>query len=739
VPGVFEVWGRHGFPAPGTYFLEVRVFEDEVYSRGSAVSTVTLAQPTWPPLNDAWVRLYCDGSEVFGTGDPPLDFNVLDQNVETLGTTVRAEAGDALSNVIVGRYSGGAGATATAQVKWEPNGPWEAADATGGVITGSHTYTQSGSYAVSVILELHDTYVTGDPVLQECYPTPRVRSFLIMSGATIETPEPSINTSAVVIGVGQTVSASDLFAANDLADNAVAMIEWGDGDQSLVEFVNGLPDGSHQYDVDGFLTARITVRQGERVVVTCAHVTVEPSEAYALPLIPLDARSTALENENLLDAGIVLARITDTNPRHIGGLHDVLISWGDGTSSLGRIQWESGTTFTIKGDHSYAHSGAYGLRFHYRDQFDEVTFHGTIVVTAKSLVGQSIQSNAAVAVEREQWLVGEFEIDDAATISRQYRAAVDWGDGVRGNAEVSGAAGAFTVWGEHTYYQPGTFEVTVLVEDGYGVQEAVTIISTMEVAEAGAGKVTPINVVEFELLDWYESASGGGPGEPPPPAMGKSGIPLEKVDVVRGTGGLWRESKTGDLYKSRKENGTGTDDDGDTKILVAYWPNGEPAKTDGGDLPGVPAVSHEMRIIWGDPKLDSIDAVDAEFQIAWPAITRMVADHLYEVDTYGASGAPHPLTGRVYGVDITRELDVADVTQTQPVIHGFEDYALDDVMLLTFTKAEFNETDTVAHINWGDGSHDTAQVIENPDHTLAVRLDHVYTCAISHNPGQSGD
>jgi hypothetical protein len=38
-----------------------------------------------------------------------------------------------------------------------------------------------------------------------------------------------------------------------------------------------------------------------------------------------------------------------------------------------------------------------------------------------------------------------------------------------------------------------------------------------------------------------------------------------------------RETKTGDLYKGRKKNRTGTNDDGDTKILYAYWTKGEPA------------------------------------------------------------------------------------------------------------------------------------------------------------------
>jgi hypothetical protein len=52
-----------------------------------------------------------------------------------------------------------------------------------------------------------------------------------------------------------------------------------------------------------------------------------------------------------------------------------------------------------------------------------------------------------------------------------YRAAVDWGDGSRGNGTVAAdAAGGPTVSANHTYAQPGSYTVAVTVTDYGGAQ-----------------------------------------------------------------------------------------------------------------------------------------------------------------------------------------------------------------------------------------------------------------------------
>jgi len=168
----FQVRGHHGFPTPGAYQIDVRVLENE-HSRAAATSTVTIGQPPppWPPLYDTWIRMYCDGSSVMGTGGQPLDFNVLDQTVRTFGTTVRGDAGEALNSVVLASYTfldaGRTPATATATVQWTPGGDWEPATVSGGTVMGSHTYATPGSWAIVFRAPVDDVQRAAAPTFND--------------------------------------------------------------------------------------------------------------------------------------------------------------------------------------------------------------------------------------------------------------------------------------------------------------------------------------------------------------------------------------------------------------------------------------------------------------------------------------------------------------------------------------------------------------------------------------------
>ncbi len=235
--GVFSVRGRHTFPAPGTYPIIVEISEDQ-HSRDSAVSSVVIGTPTVPPLGQIWSRMYCDGSTLIGTGNPPLDFNVLNQTVRGLGTTLEGQPGVAFVNAVVGsfEYENEAGAALSALVRWEAGGNWESATVAGGHIVGTHTYTAPGSYPIEVVLVLDDTYRALDEVTQLCTTYPRQRTVNIYSGATIVTPSPVVTTHAKTVSAGSSFAAKDLVTAAGLTAKAVAIVEWGDGTQSLDDF-----------------------------------------------------------------------------------------------------------------------------------------------------------------------------------------------------------------------------------------------------------------------------------------------------------------------------------------------------------------------------------------------------------------------------------------------------------------------------------------------------------------------
>ena len=95
---------------------------------------------------------------------------------------------------------------------------------------------------------------------------------------------------------------------------------------------------------------------------------------------------------------------------------------------------------------------------------------------------------------------------------------------------------------------------------------------------------------------------------------------------------MWRYVDTKVVYvgPSGKDDGTVAKQDGggDTKIIYSDWVGDKSMMSDGSDLPGTPAVSHEMRILWDDGTPDSIDAIDATFDMVTPAIAPMRARHV---------------------------------------------------------------------------------------------------------------
>jgi hypothetical protein len=78
-----------------------------------------------------------------------------------------------------------------------------------------------------------------------------------------------------------------------------------------------------------------------------------------------------------------------------------------------------------------------------------------------------------------------FSDSDPNSNAGHFTASIDWGDGTRGAAQVTTAAsGGFTVSGAHTYATPGTFTVTIAVQDLGGAKR--TFHTTATVAAASS-------------------------------------------------------------------------------------------------------------------------------------------------------------------------------------------------------------------------------------------------------------
>src|SRR4029077_11127170 len=84
-----------------------------------------------------------------------------------------------------------------------------------------------------------------------------------------------------------------------------------------------------------------------------------------------------------------------------------------------------------------------------------------------------------------------------------YTTTINWGDGTSSTATISQSGNTFSVQGNHTYGQTGTFSVTVVIVHDNAPQTTTT-------APATISTTTPsgvVNFVDFETGDFSQTAN----------------------------------------------------------------------------------------------------------------------------------------------------------------------------------------------------------------------------------------
>jgi hypothetical protein len=89
--------------------------------------------------------------------------------------------------------------------------------------------------------------------------------------------------------------------------------------------------------------------------------------------------------------------------------------------------------------------------------------------------------------------VATFEDDNPAASPADFNASIDWGDGTSTTAGTIGSASAaFTVLGQHTYADEGTFTVTVTINDNPPGSGTATVTDTATVSESDSLSGSPV-------------------------------------------------------------------------------------------------------------------------------------------------------------------------------------------------------------------------------------------------------
>jgi fibronectin-binding autotransporter adhesin len=159
------------------------------------------------------------------------------------------------------------------------------------------------------------------------------------------------------------------------------------------------------------------------------------------------------------------------------------IDWGDGASSTGTIP-AGGSSFTVRGRHTYAQAGAPNLVTTVRDSCNGASASGQSAVT----IGDAPLTAAGAPVNAyarypATVVVATFTDGNPFAKASDFTATVDWGDGTTGPATVSARlGGGFQVTGTNTYRVPDSYPVAVSIADVGGATATATTTATISSA-----------------------------------------------------------------------------------------------------------------------------------------------------------------------------------------------------------------------------------------------------------------
>jgi hypothetical protein len=96
------------------------------------------------------------------------------------------------------------------------------------------------------------------------------------------------------------------------------------------------------------------------------------ARAFRKITVPIVATGVAVDlTRGSVEKSVVIANLTDPNPRPSLGKAAVSVEWGDGVHTRGTLKRDSGHTYSISGRHAYAATGMYTIMISVRDRKGE--------------------------------------------------------------------------------------------------------------------------------------------------------------------------------------------------------------------------------------------------------------------------------------------------------------------------------------------------------------------------------
>ncbi len=404
--------------------------------------------------------------------------------VNPTGIPVSGTAGHLISNAPLGLFTDNNPlATAsdfTATINWgDPNAP--GADPIGFValvggsgtstqfsVSGSHLYSKAGTYNITIAVQddggasttiVTTVTVTASQISGQANP--------VVATEGLPTPAnlPVATFTDLGAGPGTTFSVTVAWGDGTTDSNApgggVTVVNNGGGDYSVLA-------PPHTYADEGLYVLTVTISGSD------GSGPIAPTNIAIVKDAPLSASNggpfTVQEGSPLNATNAApLATFTDANPKAPLSDFTATIDWGDGTITAGVITQPGGvgTVFDVLGGHTYVDDGSYTISVMIVNVGgSKANATASVTVTEATLTaGPQVAVQAYENSPLTNVTVTTFTSSSPFDTAGEFVATIDWGDGspVSAGAIRQDAAGVFHVTGSHTYPDPGSFSVHVVI------------------------------------------------------------------------------------------------------------------------------------------------------------------------------------------------------------------------------------------------------------------------------------
>ena len=371
-------------------------------------------------------------------------------------------------------------------------------------VYGSHTYASAGGFSIMAIV------VDSGGQLLAVAPA--------AANATVAASSLGVSVLPQAIAEGASIPAGAVIGtftdANgpDPVGRYTATIRWGDGSAAdpaaTITSIGGggfrvTTDLGHAYPVHGSYALSLSVQGassggvGGGLVVVNAPIVTPPVLTPGFPIAT--AEGTAL-------AGLTVATFTDVTPGVTAASYHATIDWGDGSPTSTGIVTDGFApgTFALGGTHTYDEAGAYALVITVDSPAGghAATMSSAIVADAPLWAVTGIAATAAQDVPLVSVPLGSFVDANRRANPRDFAATIDWGDGTPPAAGVVSVVGGtaagtrFDVAGGHLYAAPGTFAVTVRVDDSGGSTTSISTQATVRPSLIALAPGSPVAATE---------------------------------------------------------------------------------------------------------------------------------------------------------------------------------------------------------------------------------------------------